>query len=82
MTSKLTLTVNNTTIAKAKIYAKANGKSVSELVESYLERIVDENIENDKKVSKKLSGLIGSVKLPISFNEKDELNEYLDSKHL
>ena len=82
MTTKLTLTVNDVTIAKAKVYAKANGKSVSELVESYLEKIVDENLEADKKISKKLSGLIGSVKLTNDFNEKEELNEYLVSTHL
>lgn len=41
MTTKLTLTVEKTTIEKAKNYAKNTGRSLSEMVEKYLESIVE-----------------------------------------
>lgn len=80
MTTKLTLTVEKTTIEKAKIYAKNTGRSLSELVEKYLENIteVDDNIT----VSPKLKNLIGVVNLPTDFDEKEELANYLENKHL
>jgi len=39
MTTKLTLTLQKSTIEKAKSYAKQTGRSLSELVEKYLETI-------------------------------------------
>lgn len=48
MTSKLTLTVEEGVIKKAKAYARQTGRSLSELVESYLNTLTDENIDNKK----------------------------------
>jgi len=39
MTTKLTLTLQKSTIEKAKSYEKQTGRSLSELVEKYLETI-------------------------------------------
>ena len=36
MTTKLTLTIDDSVIAIAKKYAKQNGKSLSDIVENYL----------------------------------------------
>ena len=81
MTTKLTLTVEESTIKKAKSYAKNTGRSLSELIENYLETLVDQN--NDKEqLSPKLKQLIGIVKLPENFDEKKELNDYYANKHL
>lgn len=52
MTVKLTLTVEKTTIEKAKHYAKNTGRSLSELVEKYLETITD--VSEEKAISPKL----------------------------
>lgn len=81
MTTKLTLTVEKNVIEKAKIYARNTGRSLSELIETYLESIIQENKPNNK-ISPKLKSLVGSVKLPKNFDEKKELEEYYRNKHL
>ena len=43
MTSKLTLTVENAIIDRAKSYAKKTGRSLSELIENYLETMTQED---------------------------------------
>ena len=81
MTAKLTLTVEESTIKKAKSYAKNTGRSLSELIENYLETLVEQN-ENKEQLSPELKRLIGIVKLPENFDEKSELNDYYVNKHL
>ena len=81
MTTKLTLTVEETVIGRAKAYAKQTDRSLSELVESYLESLIQENPEG-QKLSARLKRLVGSVKLPGNFNEKEELRKALEKKHL
>jgi hypothetical protein len=80
MTTKLTLTVEKSVIEKAKIYAKKTGRSLSDLIEKYLESITNE--ENKEDISPKLKKIIGAVKLPEDFDEENELRSYLERKHL
>jgi formiminotetrahydrofolate cyclodeaminase len=80
MTTKLTLTVEKTIIEKAKFYAKNTGRSLSELIENYLETITKENGEDE--LSPKLRKIVGAVKLPKNFDEEKELRSYLEKKHL
>ena len=80
MTTKLTLTVEKTIIERAKSYAKKTGRSLSELIESYLENITEEN--DHSELSPKLKKLIGSVKLPKDFDEEKELRSAIEKKHL
>jgi len=80
MTTKLTLTVEKDVIERAKFYAKNSGRSLSELIEQYLDSITQEN--SNQPVSPKLKKLIGAVTLPKGFNEKKELQSYLEKKHL
>lgn len=79
MTTKLTLTVEKEVIERAKSYAKASGRSLSELIEQYLDTITQEN--KQQKISPKLKKLVGAVKLPKNFDEKKELQSYLEKKH-
>lgn len=81
MTTKLTLTVEEDVIKKAKSYAKHTGRSLSELIEKYLETLIDEHNDTEQ-ISPKLKRLVGSVKLPADFDEKKELNTYFENKHL
>jgi hypothetical protein len=81
MTTKLTLTVAKDVIEKAKSYAKKTGRSLSGLIESYLEEVVQEN-NSREKVSPQLKKLIGVVKLPGDFDERRELKAYFRKKHL
>lgn len=81
MTTKLTLTVEESTIKKAKLYAKHTGRSLSELIENYLETLTEENV-NKTGLSPKLKKIVGAVKLPDNFDEKAELSAYFENKHL
>jgi hypothetical protein len=81
MTTKLTLTVEKTVIEKAKSYAKRTGRSLSELIEKYLESITNDEKNNDQ-LSPKLKKIVGAVKLPKDFDEDKELSAYLEKKHL
>lgn len=80
MTSKLTLTVEKSVIEKAKSYAKKTDRSLSELVEKYLESLTEDT--NSDKLSTKLSKIVGAVKLPDTFDEKKELKEYYQNRDL
>ena len=81
MTTKLTLTVQKDIIEKAKSYSKRTGRSLSELIENYLEGLTHES-PNEKEISLKLRRIVGSVKLPKHFDEKRELRKYLEKRHL
>lgn len=80
MTTKLTLTVEKSIIERAKVYAKSTGRSLSDIIEKYLETITEE--ESDQKVSPKLKKIIGAVKLPKDFDEDKELASSFEKKHL
>lgn len=80
MSTKLTLTIDKTIIERAKKYAKNTDRSLSELIENYLEEITNE--ENSSNISNKLSKIVGKVKLPKDFNEKEAIKKYLEEKHL
>jgi hypothetical protein len=81
MTTKLTLTVEKQVIIRAKSYAKQTGRSLSDIIESFLEDlVVDES--SSKTLSPKLKRIVGRVKLPKNFDEDKELKSYLQKKHL
>jgi hypothetical protein len=80
MTTKLTLTVEKAVIERAKSYAKKTGRSLSELIENYLENITNESTNSD--ISPRLRKLVGSVQLPADFDEEQELRSALEKKHL
>ena len=80
MTTKLTLTVEKTIIERAKSYAKKTGRSLSELIENYLETLTEENSHSD--MSPKLKKLVGSVELPADFDYDKELRSAIEKKHL
>ena len=61
MSTKLTLTVEKSVIERAKSYAKSTGRSLSELVESYLEMITQDG--DEEQLSPKLKKIVGAVKL-------------------
>ena len=80
MTTKLTLTVKKSIIDRAKSYAKNTDRSLSEIVETYLATITEEHYSTE--LSPKLKKIVGAVKLPNDFNDKEELRVALESKHL
>jgi formiminotetrahydrofolate cyclodeaminase len=80
MLTKLTLTIEKTVIENAKLYAKSNGRSLSELIEKYLETLTIS--KQEQSLSPKLNKILGAVKLPENFDEEKELRTYYESKHL
>ncbi len=80
MPTKLTLTLDKTIIEKAKQYAKHTNRSLSDLVESYLERITSSE-ETIEEVPKEFEGLFGSVDLPTDTDDKQIVRTILAEKH-
>ncbi len=82
MNTKLTLTIEQKLIDKAKIYAKSQGRSLSDIIENYLKVITKE--ENTQVISSSpiASSLRGSFKAPENFDYKEELSKTLSKKYL
>ena len=74
MTTKLTLTVEKSVIEKAKKYAKGTQRSLSEIVQKYLESLVEESDKSE--LSPKIKNLAGSLKLPENFDYDKALDDY------
>ena len=81
MSTKLTLTIEDSVITSAKKYAKKQGKSLSGIIENYLKSITAK--ENKiKNISPRVSKLMGVIKLPDDFNYKEELSTALTKKFI
>lgn len=82
MDTKLTLTLEQNIIIKAKIYAKKNKRSLSDLIENYLKSLTYEE-ENVKTNSTPIvDSLRGSFKNIDNLNYKEELRLSLEEKYL
>jgi hypothetical protein len=75
MTTKLTLTLDDKVIRGAKRYARAKGRSVSELVESYFKSLTEPNNEVPEELTPAVKSLMGSFKAPANFDYKKTLTE-------
>jgi hypothetical protein len=80
MTTKLTLTIEQEVIKVAKTYAHNKGRSLSELIESYLKTLTAKTA-NDKDLSPRVKKLMGTIKLPKDFDYKKSLAEELTKKY-
>jgi hypothetical protein len=82
MTTKLTLTIEKETIERAKIYAKGTQRSLSEMVQSYLNSLgkVEDQDELSPKMKKILSMLKGVDTRTDEELESDK-REYLEKKY-
>jgi len=80
MTTKLTLTIDDSVIIIAKKYAKKNGKSLSDIVENYLMSLTSKESKEDK-ISSKVLKLMGVIKLSQDFDYKTELTKGLSKKY-
>lgn len=79
MQTKLTLSIDKKTIEKAKEFAKSTQRSLSEMVESYLESITNPPDEN---LDRELEEIVGVIELPDGFSEKEEIRKILHEKHM
>ncbi|MFT6783778.1 MAG: ribosome recycling factor [Saprospiraceae bacterium] len=70
MNTKLTLSIEKKVIEKAKHYAKKSKRSLSEIIQSYLEAITtDQNDFSDDE----LKSIKGAITLPDNFDLKKEI---------
>jgi uncharacterized membrane protein len=82
MDSKLTLSVDKSLAEKAKLYARSQGRSLSDLVESYFKVLTNDSEDSDIKVSLKLKSMKGALKVSDKYDYKKELSDSLSKKYL
>lgn len=82
MDTKLTLRLNKDVIEKAKEYASSHKISLSKMVESYLDSITKEKLENEKiTITPFVKSLSGVIDLPSDFDYKKAYRNYLEEKY-
>lgn len=83
MNTKLTLTIEEEIIKKAKEYVKNKNVSLSEVIENYLKTLTKKpNNEPSKKFAPIVTSLKGSFKIPSKdFDYKKELRNRLSEKY-
>jgi len=83
MNTKLTLTIEQKIIERAKNYAKEKNRSLSDIIENYLKTLTK---EEQKQKRDTLSPVVGSLKgyfkMPKHMNYKKELGNRLEKKYL
>lgn len=82
MNTKLTLTIEESLIARAKRYAKDKGRSLSDIIENYLKVILKENTSKVIDSNPIASSLRGAFKMPKDFDYTKALTKGLSNKYL
>ena len=82
MNTKLTLTIEQSVIEKAKKYAKNNERSLSDLIENYLKSLTNSEEKTVENISAQLKSMKGAFKIPKDFDYKKEITERLTEKYL
>ncbi len=80
MDKKLTLSLNESVIENAKLYAKKNKISLSKLIEAYLKSVA-ENTTKNIEVTPLVKSLSGVIELPIGFDVRSDYTNYLLEKY-
>ncbi len=82
MNTKLTLTIEQTIIEKAKKYAHGKGRSLSNIVENYLKAITKEDNIESIDLTPIVKSLKSTFKAPENIDYKKELSKRLTEKYL
>ena len=80
MDKKLTLSLDQSVIEKAKIYARTLNISLSKLIESYLAALTNQE-ENDPEITPFVRSQSGVIDSPDNFDEKEAYTQYLIEKY-
>ncbi|PKP40670.1 MAG: hypothetical protein CVT95_13300 [Bacteroidetes bacterium HGW-Bacteroidetes-12] len=80
-TTKLTLTVSQETIVRAKEYAQQQGRSLSDLIENYLKLLTSDKTNIKTNLTPLTKSLKGSFSVPNDFDYKKELSDELTKKY-
>ncbi len=79
MTQKLTLSINEKTILKARRLSRRRGKSISRMVEEYLNSLAEKEDQKDSLV-KQSSGILKG-RVPADMDWKKTKADYLKKKN-
>lgn len=82
MNTKLTLTIEQKVIEKAKKYASKKGRSLSNIIENYLKAITKEDSIEVVDLTPIVKSLQGSFKAPKNLDYKEELSKILSEKYI
>lgn len=82
MNTKLTLTIDQSVIEKAKKYAKEKDRSLSDLIENYLKALTKDSTQNDIELTPIVKSLKGSFSAPKNIDYKKDLANRLSEKYL
>lgn len=82
MDTKLTLSLDESVIKKAKVFAKKNHTSLSQIIEHYLADLTrKEKATDDMEISPLVKNLSGVLQLPDKFDYKADRTKYLEEKY-
>lgn len=79
MDKKLTLSLDDSTIEAAKLYAKSNKISLSKLIESYLNSLSSKT--KPSEITPLVESLSGVISIDDNFDEKEEYSRFLIEKY-
>jgi hypothetical protein len=82
MSTKLTLTIDESIIKRAKKYAKSKENSLSNIIENYLKILVTDNTSKEIELTPIVKSLKGSFTFNSDFDYKKELTKRLSDKYL
>lgn len=82
MNTKLTLTIEQEIIERAKSYAKEKNRSLSDIIENYLKMLTNGDEINKQKLNPVVASLKGAFKMPKNMDYKKELKNRLEEKYL
>ena len=82
MDAKLTLSIDKDVARRAKIYARSNGRSLSDVVENYLKLLTKNSSVEDSEFTPRVKSLLGCISLPDDLDYKKEITDYLTKKYL
>lgn len=82
MTTKLTLTIEESVIERAKEYAKSRKHSLSNLIENYLKTLVKVDESETVETTPVVASLRGSFSEPENFDYDEILTKALSDKYL
>lgn len=77
--SKVTLSIDKEIVTKAKLLAKKSNRSLSDIVERYLDKITQSEAST---IDEELEKIRGIITVPEDFDEKQAVRNILTQKHL
>ncbi len=79
MTTKLTLSINEKTVQRAKRISRSRGKSISKMVEEFLDSISEKEEQKEspmERINKIMEPYRNKLKLPENSNYKEMLKQW------